>query len=234
MSEVMSKNYLITILSLLWVSSTFLACGPSQASLKALESQIAQERSQIKGLKSAQQGIKAYHKQLKSGQGKSLMISKTALESSIRSMLPYTYKGKELDKKYLRGEISFVKVDGFQLFPGNRARYWVHFDGRKIRAQNVPSIAKGTVNSLKKAVKAGRMLIEVVGSIHQNTQTLKLKATPVAVQFKRENTSSNQSRFLDAARRKIFRKSKKIPLPASLKNQTKVLTTPNHLVFIKK
>lgn len=230
----MNKNFFITVLSLLWLSSTLIACGPSQASLKALESQIAQERSQIKGLRSAQQGIKAYHEYLKSGKGKSLMISKAALESSIRSMLPYTYKGKELDKKYLRGEISFTKVEGFQLFPGNRARYWVHFDGRKIRAQNVPAIAKGQVNSLKKAVKAGRMMIEVVGSIHQETGTLRLKSTPILAQFKRENTSSNQSRFLDAARRKIFRKSKKIPLPSGLKSKTTVLTTPNHLVFIKK
>jgi hypothetical protein len=229
----MYQKAIIKLLTLLCMISACVACGPSQASLKALESQISQERSQIRGLRSAQKGIKAYHQHLKTGEGQSLMISKTALEASIRSMFSYTYKGKELDKKYLRGEISFVKVEGFELFPGNKARYWVHFDGRKIRAQNVPSIAKGTVNSLKKAVKAGRMLIEVVGSIDQKTQKLKLKSTPIAAQFKRENTSSNQSRFLDAARRKIFKKSKKIPLPAGLKNNTTVLTTPNHLVFIK-
>ena len=212
----------------------FAGCGPSQATLQSLESEIAQERSQIRGLKSAQKSIDSYHSHLKAGKGQSLLLSKTALEAAIKSMLPYTFKGKELDKKYLKGQISFTKVEKFELLPGNRARFWLHFDGSKIKTQKVPSFAKGQVKSLKKAVKAGRMLIEVVGSVNQEKGTFKVRSTPISAQFRQENTSSNQSRFLDAARRKIFRKSKKIPLPAGLGRRVTALTTPHHLVFIKK
>ena len=230
----MLKRIINHVCILCTCATLIIACGPSKATLQSLESQIAQERSQIRGLKSAQKSIGVYHKHLKSGEGKSLLISKAALQDAIKSMLPYTYKGKELDKKYLSGRISFIKVEGFEFQSGNRARFWLHFDGSKVKTKKVPSFAKGQVKSLKRAVKAGRMLIEVVGSVDQKKRVLRLKSTPISVSFKRENTSSNQSRFLDAARRKIFRKSKKIPLPSGLNGQISTLTTPNHLVFIQK
>ena len=209
------------------------ACGPSQATLKSLESDISRERSQIRALKSAQQSIGAYHQHLQTGEGSAVLIGKAVLQKAIKSMLPYTYKGRELDKKYLGGKISFTKVEGLTFEAGNKARFWLHFDGRKIKTKKVPAFAKGQVKSLKRAVKAGRMLIETSGYINQKKRTLVLKSTPIQVQFRQENTSSNQSRFLDAARKKIFRKSKSIPLPASLKGRIEALTTPHHLVLIK-
>ena len=209
------------------------ACGPTSASLQTLDTQIKQERAQIRALKSAQASVSTYHAYLENGEGTAVLIGKEALQASIKSMLPYTYKGKELDKRYLAGKISFVRVEGLTMSSGNKGRFWLHFDGSKIKTKKVPSYAKGAVKSLKKAVRAGRMLIETTGYIDQKKRVLVLKSTPVQVQFKRENTSSNQSRFLDAARRKIFRKSKRIPLPSTLTGQIKVLTTPNHLVLMR-
>ena len=216
------------------VSIYCLACGPSKANLKGLEDQINQERAQIRGLKSAQESAKTYHQFLNSGKGETLLLGQEALQEAIKSYMPYTYQGKELDKKYLSGQISFTKVEGFKLLAGNKAQFWLHFDGSKIKTKKVPAFAKGQVTSLKKAVKAGRMLIETTGYINQSKKTLNLKSTPLSVQFKKENSKSNQSRFLDAARRKIFRKSKKIPLPSSLKGNLSVISTPNHVVIIKK
>ena len=225
----------MTLVLLLGLATCLLvACGPSPANLKTLENQINQERAQVRGLKSAQASIKSYHEFLKSGKGKTLILGKDAVQAAIKSYMPYTYKGKELDKKYLAGKISFTKVEGFKLLPGNKAQYWMHFDGSKIKTKKVPAFAKGQVKSLKRAVKAGRMLIETTGYINQEKRTLNFKSTPIDVQFKRDNTSSNKSRFLDAARRKIFRKSKKIPLPADLRGKLSVLSTPNHVVIIKK
>ena len=224
--------YSICVLSL--TTSLLVACGPSPATLKALESQMSQERSQIRGLQNAQNSVKAYHTFLKSNKGEALLIGKEALQKAIKSYLPYTYKGKELNKQYLRGTISFTEVKGFTLLPGNKARFWLHFDGSKIKTKKVPSIYSGPVKSLKKAVRAGRMLIETTGYINNEKRTLNLKSVPVQVQFKKENTSANQSRFLDAARKKLFRKGKKIPLPATLKGKITGLSTPNHVVLIKK
>ena len=232
----MLSNVYTSFTSLVILFAIFIlsACGPSVATLKSLESDISRERSQIRALQSAKQSVGAYHKHLKTGDGSAVMIGKVTLQKAIKSMLPYTYKGRELDKKYLAGEISFTRVEGLTFEPGNRARFWLHFDGRKIKTKKVPSFAKGQVRSLKQAVKAGRMLIEVSGYIHQKKRALVVKSTPIKVQFKRQNTSSNQSRFLDAARRKIFRKRKYIPLPSSLKGRVEVLTTPHNLVFIRK
>lgn len=226
------KPLTYTLYALLVLSLS--ACGPSRESLKQLETQISSERAQIRGLKSAQASAAAYHQHLNTGEGEAVIIGIDTVQAAIKAMLPYTYKGSELDKKYLAGEISFTHVEGLAFSAGNTARFWLHFDGSKIKTKKVPAIAKGTVTSLKKAVKAGRMLIETSGYVDQEKKELVLKSNPIQVQFKRENSSSNQSRFLDAARRKIFRKSKHIPLPNGLKGKIQAITTPNHLVLIKK
>ena len=129
----MHTSFIFTLLLLGLISLS--ACGPTSATLKQMESQIGQERAQIKALKGAQESISSYHAHLKTGKGEAVFIGRDALHASISSMLPYTYKGKELDKRYLSGQISFTRVEGLKLEPGNRARYWLHFDGSKIKTK---------------------------------------------------------------------------------------------------
>ena len=189
-------------------------------------------RGELRGLRNAHQVALKYHRHLKSGGGEVLLIGKRDIERAFASMLPYTYRGRELSKKYLAGEISFIKMTDFRFLPGNRAEFSLHFDGKKIRTKKVPSYARGQVKSLKRAVRAGSVLVEVSAFIHNERGQLVLEPRAVAARFKRENTSSNQSRFLDAVNKKIFNRHKRIPLPPGLKGSARALSTPHHLVIM--
>ena len=210
-------------------------CGPSLASLQAREATINKERSHIKALRSAKESAGRYHKHVKSNKGKALLISKQDIARAFADMFPYTYRGRDLSKQYLAGQISFVKMTNFQLLSGNRARFALHFDGRKIKTKKVPSYARSQVKSLKGAVRSGgSVMVEVSAFIHNGRRVLALDADAVGVRFKRNNTSSNQNRFLDAANKKIFNRQKLIPLPKGVSGPVQALSTPNYLVILPK
>lgn len=222
----------------LWISVLLLmisgltACGPSAGSLRQLEEQIKKERSQNNALRDAKEVAQDYHAFLETKRGRALVIGKETISKAIQSMLPYTYRGAELSKQYLSGEISFVKMSDLRFLSGNRARVYLYFDGRNLKTKKVPSYARGQVKSLKKAAREGRVEVEVSVFVHNGQRILVLDPEPIQVQFKQENTGSNQSRFLDALRKKIFNGQKKIPLPPQLQGPVKALTTPNHLVLM--
>ena len=234
----MHALYIRTIFPYFFLSLSIICmlcgCGPSAASLRRLEGEIAHDRAKIKGLQHAYDVAETYHEFLRKGRGDALLISKGEIAQAIKSMLPYTYRGRELSRQYLAGEISFVKMSDLRLLPGNRARVFLYFDGRKLKTKKVPSYARSQVRSLKRAARAGRLEVEVTAFVHNQKRILVLDPEVISVQFKQENTGSNRSRFLDAVRKKIFNGQKRIPLPKGLRGTVKVLTTPHHLVFMSK
>ena len=231
-SHPMTSLTLITLTLALACGSV--ACGPTTHELQTRERQLKTAQSRLRGLESAQATATRYHTHIKTKRSSALSISRAELEAAVRDMLPYVYRGKDLDKNYLRGTISIVKMSEFKLLPGNRAELYLHFDGRKIKTRNVPAIARGQVKSLKGAVRKGKVLIEVNAFVHNKRRLLVLDPRAVQVSFSKNNTGSNKSRFLDVVNRKIFNRQKKIPLPRGIKGDVSALSTPNYLVLIKK
>lgn len=235
MTRSLNRSLMRALLSLCAVSliaPSLIGCGPTQASLAAREASIKRVRGELRGLRNAHKTALKYHAHLKSGDGKVLLIGRRDIERAFASMLPYTYRGRELSKKYLKGEISFTKMTDFKFLPGNRAEFSLHFDGRKIKTKKVPAIARGQVQSLKRAVRAGSVLVEVSFFIHGSQRQIVLEPHAVAARFKQENTSGNQRNFLDAVNKKVFNRHKRIPLPAGVKGSVRALSTPHHFVIM--
>lgn len=232
------KRFLFTFLCLVELSG----CATTVADLNRRRSQIKTVESEMKATESALAIIDQYHEFLAKPKGNVVLLGRDALEDSIRQYLPYTFTGRELNKKSLRGQFTLTRVKNFEILSGNRARFQFEFVGKKIQVI-VPKkyksfVSKKDIRQMKASLGSGGTLtIEVVAYYSKTNKALALKAQCTDVKLRKHNTSRHRNELKKGINKKVFRKRKYIPLPPRLLKKGKtihVLSSPNHLIIMPK
>jgi len=226
------------LLATLTLSFWLVGCGgaPTTTDLKELKRAYRSDSSQLKATRNAVQTNSAYQAHLKSGQGDALLIGARGATEIIKQRLPYPFKGREVMKKYLRGDFQITGVKHFEYLSGNRARLTLTFTGKNIKV-SVPKqyrrfVSKKEIANLKKGLKRGE--IDVVVTAYISTKKDALVLAPRAYDARlATNIGSRKGDLIKGINRKILVR-KALPFEGSLKGWRSLLTTAHHLILMPK
>jgi hypothetical protein len=219
----------------LWCFSG-VACGPSVASLKSRKSEVSSLKKKIRAAEANQRAAKRYTAALKSGEHAWFAIGKTGLHRVMKDFLPYKFKGKHLSKKRLKGDFAFTTPSKISLHSGNRIRYRVKFQAKKVSVnlKGIFGASKSDGRKIKQALEGGGTLdIEIKAYIDGKKQNVILMGNCYRVKLNKQNTSSHRDYLRDGINSKFFKFGRRLPLPSSLKSiKPTLLTTSNQIVII--
>ena len=230
------RNQFTKWLTLVFVTSSLLACAPGMGSLKSRRGDISKIKKSLKAAKEAQAAGARYKAGLKGGGGPWLAISKGAILKAMKSYLPYRFKGPHMSKRFKRGQLWFSDPSHVVIHPNNRMTYRMKFGGKGITVslKGVFGAGKSDERKIKEALEGGGILeMETTARINRKTGELFLFGTCNSVHLRRHNSKRNQKHLRKSINGKFFKYGVRVAFPEALKAlKPRLLTTANHFVVV--
>ncbi|MEE2755193.1 MAG: hypothetical protein VYA30_00975 [Myxococcota bacterium] len=211
-------------------------CGPTQHNLKTQKTKVKTLEKAVRKAKAMNRAMKLYGSNLKGERGRWVAFSARELERSMTAYMPYKFRGQDMSKKRLKGQIWFEKPKRLTLLPGNRLSYRMAFKARniKVNLKGVFGAGRRDETKIKTALEGGGTIdLDVHLRLGNRNTEVWMTTTVKAVQLNKHNTSRHRKFLKDALSGKFFGYPLRLKIPAGLATQQpRLVTTKNHLVVV--